>query len=136
MKIDRRGRPRDPKVQEIMEKCRDLGIAYTTYLRRLQIGWTKEEALSVGKVGAYLRMPNGESVYSYMKKINKSYSTFNNLIHLGFSREEAIEGAINCKGRTKYYRDGMSLRKYCAKNGLDYTKEYYQEVKKNGKIAR
>lgn len=130
-----RGRPKDPKVQEIIEKCKELGISYTTYLRRLQIGWTKEEALSIGKVGAYLRLSNGETAYSYLKKINKSYGTFNNLIHLGYSIEEALEGAIKCKGRTKYYRDGISLRKYCLENNLNYEKEYY-EIKKYNKIHK
>lgn len=132
-----RGRPKDPKVQEVMEKCKEIGISYTSYLRRLQIGWTKEEALSVPRIGAALRLKDGTPVYSYLKSLGKNYNVFNNLMHLGFSLEEAVEQAINYKPSTKkHYKDGMTLRQYCIKNGLDYKKEYYWEVKKNGKIAR
>ena len=127
------GRKKDPRVQEIIRQCNELGITYTSYLRRLQTGWTKEEALSTAKVGAYLRLKDGTSVYSYLKKIGKSYNTFNNLIHLGYSVEEALEQTLKGTGRTRYTRGGMSLRQYCIKNGLDYAKEYYWEVKKNGK---
>lgn len=132
------GRKKDPRVQEIIRQCNELGITYTSYLRRLQTGWTKEEALSTARVGAVYRTKDGTPIFTYLKSIGKSYGTFNNLIHLGFSVEEALEHTLKCENRTrnKYFRDGMTLRQYCIKNGLDYAKEYYWEVKKNGKVAR
>lgn len=131
-----RGRKKDPRVQEIIKQCNELGISYWTYSRRIQTGWTKEEALSTARVGAVYRTKDGTPIYTYLKSIGKRYSTFLNMVHMGYSVEEALEQTLNCKGRTKYYRDGLSLRQYCIKNGLDYAKEYYWEVKKNGKVAR
>ena len=130
-----RGRPKNPEVQKLIQKCKEIGISYNSYLRRLQMGWSKEEAISVGRVGAYLRMPDGTPVYSYMKKTGQSYSSFSNFIHMGFTVEEALEAMENLPGRTKYYRDGMSLRQYCIKNGLNYGVEMYKE-KKNARLSK
>lgn len=126
------GRRKDPKVQEIIKKCKDLGISYNTYLRRLQIGWSKEEALLCPRVGAVYRLKDGTPIYSYLKSIGKNYGIFSNSIHLGLSVEDALELALNTeqRKRTKYYRGGMSLSQYCIKHELDYKKEYYLEKKK------
>lgn len=130
-----RGRPKNPEVQELMQKCKEIGISYNSYLRRLQMGWSKEEAISIGKVGAYLRMPDGTPVYSYMKKTGQNYSSFSRFIHLGFTVEEALEAMENLPGRTKYFREGISLRQYCKEHGLNYEKELYWE-KKNARLSK
>jgi hypothetical protein len=129
-----RGRPKNPEVQKLIQKCKEIGISYNSYLRRLQMGWSKEEAISIGKVGAYLRLADGTPVYSYLKDEGK-YSSFLKFIHLGSTVEEALEAINNLPGRTKYYRDGMSLRQYCKKNGLNYGVEMYKE-KKNVRLSK
>ena len=129
-----KGRPKNPEVQKMIQKCKETGITYHAYLRRLKMGWSKEEAISIGKVGAYLRMPDGTPVYSYLKGTGK-YSSFARFIQLGSTVEEALEAIEHLPGRTKYYRDGMSLRQYCIKNGLNYGKEMYWE-KKNARLSK
>jgi hypothetical protein len=129
-----RGRPKNPEVQKLIQKCKEIGISYNSYLRRLQMGWSKEEAISIGKVGAYLRLADGTPVYSYLKDDSK-YSSFLRFVHLGSTVEEALEAINNLPGRTKYYRDGMSLRQYCIKNGLNYGVEMYKE-KKNARLSK
>lgn len=129
------GRRKDPKVQEIIKKCEELGITYTTYLRRLQIGWTKEEALSIPRVGAVYRLKDGTPIYSYLNKIGKNYDVFNRFLHLGFSVEDALEHTLKYKPRTTLYRDGMSLYKWCVKNEVSYSNEYYKE-KKRAKLSQ
>ena len=129
-----RGRPKNPEVQKLIQKCKEIGISYNAYLRRLQMGWSKEEAISIGKVGAYLRLADGTPVYSYLKGTGK-YGSFSRFIHLGSTVEEALEAMNNLPGRTKYYREGMSLRQYCKKNGLNYGVEMYKE-KKNARLSK
>ena len=131
-----RGRKKDPKVQEVMTKCKDLGIKYTSYRRRIQLGWTNDEALNTAKVGAYIRMKDGTSAYAFLKKHNGHYGTFYNFFALGYSVDEAVEKALLHKPRQRYYRDGMTLRQYCIQHGLNYSQEYYkqQKEKTNGKF--
>lgn len=124
------GRKKDPKVQEIIKKCEELGISYTTYLRRLQIGWTKDEALSIPRVGAVYRLKNGTPIYSYLKSIGKNYDVFNRFMHFGFSVEDALEHTLKYKPRTTLCRDGMSLYRWCVKNEVRYSNEYYKEKKR------
>lgn len=92
-----RGRHKTPEIIEITKRCEELGITLTTYRRRRQTGWTKEEALSTARVGAFLRLKDGTSAYMFLKKHGKSYSTFYNYITLGYSIDEAIEKILSRK---------------------------------------
>lgn len=122
-----RGRKKDPKVQELMKRCEELGIKYTSYCRRRQLGWTEEEALNTAKVGAYIRLKDGTSAYAYLKKHNGHYGTFYNFFALGYSADDAVEKALSHKPRQRYYRDGMTLRQYCIQHGLNYSAEYNKQ---------
>ena len=110
-----------------MKRCSDLGIKYTSFCRRRQLGWTEEEALNTAKVGAYIRLKDGTSAYAYLKKHNGHYGTFYNFFALGYSVDEAVEKALSHKPRQRDYRDGMTLRQYCIQHGLNYSHEYYKQ---------
>ena len=56
-------------------------------------------------------------------------------MHLGFSVEEALEHTLNYKPRATFYRDGMTLYKWCVKNEVSYSNEYYKE-KKRAKLSQ
>lgn len=119
-----KGRTKDPEVQEIIRQCNEVGISYVNYLNRIKIGWTKEEALNTARVGAVLRLKDGTPIFTYLKSIGKSYSYFQTLVHRGYSVEEALDRVINLRGKGKYFRDGMTLRQWCIKNGKSYINEY------------
>lgn len=122
-----KGRPKDPKVQEILKVCKELGICYNTYRSRLAHGWSEEEARSIGNVGAAYRLPDGTPIYTHLKQIGKSYSTFMNYITMGCTVEEALDAVYKSTKGIKYFRDGISLREYCRQHGLNYNKELYKE---------
>lgn len=123
-----RGRNKVPEVQEIIKKCNEIGITYVNYLNRINKGWTKEEALNTARVGAVFRTKDGVPVFTYLKSIGRSYSYFQTLIHKGYSPEDALDRVVNLRGKGKYFRDGMTLRQWCIKNGKNYITEYYKIV--------
>lgn len=123
-----RGRTKIPEIQEIIKRCKELGISYPAYLCRIKNGWTKEEALNVPRVGAVLRTKDGTPIFTYLKSIGKSYSYFQTLVHRGYSAEEALDRVENPRGKGKYFRDGMTLRQWCIINNKNYVTEYYKVV--------
>lgn len=77
-------------TKEIEETCKELGISSRSYRTRILRGWTKDEALLIPKIGAVYKI-NGETVYSYLKRIGKSYDLFQHKIRSGYSVEDAVK---------------------------------------------
>jgi hypothetical protein len=77
-------------TKEIEDTCKELGISPRSYRSRIRRGWTKEEALLVPKLRAVFEI-NGETVYSYLKRIGKSYNLFQHKIRSGYSVEDAVK---------------------------------------------
>lgn len=123
-----KGRKKDPKVQERLQRCKELGISMSAYYSRKFHGWTEEEALGIARVGAVYRTADGTPIFTYLKNIGKNYGDFCRLVNQGWSVEEALDKVVNQKGRGKYFIDGMSLRQWCIKNNKSYIKEYYKIV--------
>lgn len=122
---------RGDRIKKLTEKCKELGISLGCFYARVERGWTEEEALSIGKVGAFYRLPDGTPIYKYLREQGKNYYDFSNKMSLGYTREEALEYALNPKqgGNAKYKRGDVSLRQHCLKNGLNYYKEWDKERK-------
>lgn len=117
----------DVEGRELVEKrmriCKKLGITYGSYMARLRNGWTEDEAAICPRVERAVRYYKGQSARSYVIEHGGSVGLFNHYVQF-LPLEEAIDRAINKVGQVKYYRDGMTLRQWCIKNGKNYANEY------------
>ena len=117
----------DVEGRELVEKrmriCKKLGITYSAYMHRLRKGWTEDEAAVCPKVAKAVWYYKGQTAYSYVKEHGGSVNLFYRYIDI-YPLEEAIDRAINKRGQVKYYRDGITLRQWCIKNGKRYDVEY------------
>lgn len=74
---------------------------------------------------AMWRMSNGKSVMQFCKETGACYGTiWNYVVKDKITVDEACNKALERKGNrdgaTKYFVNGISLRQYCSKNGLNY----------------
>lgn len=117
-------------LAEIKAKCEEIGITYNCFRCRVYNGWTEEEALLAPNIN--VREPSylykGESARKYLKEHGGKYSTF--MYHVKrMSVEEAVEKTLQHKGNVLFYRDGMTLAKWCKLHNKDYNNEYKKEVR-------
>ena len=72
------------------------------------------------------KMSDGKSVMQFCRETGANYHTILRYVARTGSVDEAcrigLERKGNKDGNTKYFVDGMPLRKYCLKNGLNYQK--------------
>ena len=110
-------------IEERKNICKNLGISYGAYMARLRRGWSQEEADNMPKVENACRFYKGQSARSYVKEHGGSIGLYNYYVNF-LPIEEAVDRAIHKKGQVKYYREGISLRQWCIKNGKNYANEY------------
>lgn len=111
------------RIEEIIKKCKELGITYDCYRQRIKNGWTEEEALLAPHITKAIYMYKGVSAMQYLKERGGNYRTFTYHIKTR-PIEEAIRLTLEHKGNKKYFRDGMTLAKWCKFNGKDYAYEW------------
>ena len=101
----------------IRAKCKELGISEAAYWGRRRNGWTKEEALTMPRVGA-IHLHEGIPVKRLLPKTR--YIEYIKVRKEGFSEEEAWAYATRKVQRYKYSREGMSLWAWCHLHGVSY----------------
>ena len=113
------------KMINIKKICDELGISVSAYYARKKRGWSDFEVINTVKIGACYRTKDGTSIYSYLKKLGLEYHSFTNRLAKGVPLEKALEDTLKYKQTNAvYFKDGMTLRQYCIKNGLNYYKEW------------
>lgn len=116
------------RFTELLEKLKELGITYNAYMQRIKNGWSEEEALLAPPIAKAVYQYKGQSAKKYVEDRGGNYNTF--MYHVKIRPiEEAIELAIRHKGHKKYFRDGMTLARWCEFNGKNYYSEYIQQRK-------
>lgn len=116
-----------------------IGLTEAGYRERIRRGWSEEKALTTPKMtqGSGIRKAykckyykDGIGLYQWCKKNKMSYSAIRLKMKLfDMSVDEAIEEYKNnvqnpaLTHNLRYVKDGMSLRAYCIKNGLNYATE-------------
>lgn len=110
----------------LLEKLKELGITYNAYKQRIKNGWTEEEALLAPPISKAVYQYKGQPAKKYIEDRGGSYSTF--IYHIKIRPlEEAIEITLKHKGNKKYFRDGMTLARWCEFNGKNYYTEYIKQ---------
>jgi hypothetical protein len=77
--------------EQIISRCKELGISRGAYYQRLYYGWSEEEAFNMPKVEAVHRTKDGEPVFSYLKQRGKDPNVFYEHVKRGWSTQEALE---------------------------------------------
>lgn len=74
-------------------------------------------------------LSNGESVASWCRENDVIYKCVLRRIHNGEGVDEACYSSKKCKGRkdmhSKYFCEGVNLKKYCLDNKINYFRVYY-----------
>ena len=129
------------RIEEIKKKCAEIGITYDCFRQRIKNGWTEEQALIAPTINVKqpLYLYKGESARQYIMEHGGNYSVF--MYHVKTkSIDKAVELTLNHRGNKKYFRDGMTLARWCEFNGKNYYSEYIKQrkldkEKKSGIIA-
>lgn len=107
----------------IVQLLKEKGISRSTYLKRLDYGWSEFEAANVLPSSHTTYYHNGKSVCSQLGK--HRYHRFLHFVNNErLSPEEALHRVNNPRSNAKYYRDGIPLTVYCREHGLNYNTEY------------
>lgn len=117
------------KGKSLFQVCKEKGLYYMTALKRIDRGWSVEDAVERPLCEKEKRKYKGQTVYQYCKDNNINYETVQGRINRGIDLEKAITlkprdkeiikdsyRFCNCK----YKYEGKTLNQICEERGLPY----------------
>lgn len=117
------------KGKSLFQICKEKGLYYMTAIKRIDRGWSIEDAVEKPLYKKEKRKYKGQTVYQYCKDNNIKYQTVEGRIRKGFDIEKAITlkprdkeiikdsyRLCNCK----YKYEGKTLTQVCEERGLPY----------------